>query len=91
LSLYENCYRFKSNGTTGVIPLETWKKLIGVESGGTYENFKNLNRKIIKPAVEEINLVSDIYVIVEYIKEGRKVVGLRFDISDNDEFKPDII
>lgn len=91
LSLYENCYRFKSNGTTGMIPLETWKKLIGVETGGTYEIFKNLNRKIIKPAVEEINAVSDIFVTVEYIKEGKKVVGLKFDIIDNPGFSPDIV
>lgn len=91
LSLYENCYRFKSNGTTGIIPLETWKKLIGVETGGTYEVFKNLNRKIIKPAVEEINAVSDIHVVVEYIKEGKKVVGLKFNITDNSDFSPDIM
>lgn len=91
LSLYENCYRFKSNGTTGVIPLEIWKKLIGVEAGGTYEVFKNLNRKIIKPAIEEINSVSDIQVTVEYVKEGRKVVGLMFVISDNNSFLPDIM
>jgi len=91
LSLYENCYRFKINGTTGVIPLETWKKLIGVEPGGTYEIFKNLNRKIIKPAVEEINTVSDIHVAVEYVKEGRKVVGLKFNILDNTDFSPDIM
>lgn len=89
LSLYENCYRFKSSGTTGVIPLDTWKKLIGVESGGTYEIFKNLNRKIVKPAIEEINLVSDIYVTVEYVKEGRKVIGLQFNITDNVQFIPE--
>lgn len=89
LSLYENCYRFKSSGSTGVIPLDTWKKLIGVEAGGTYDVFKNLNRKIIKPAIEEINLVSDIYVTVEYIKDGRKVIGLQFDITDNVQFSPE--
>ena len=90
LSLYENCYRFKSAGTTGVILLDTWKKLIGVEAGGTYEIFKNLNRKIIKPAVEEINSVSDIRVTVEYVKEGRKVIGLQFEISENLKFMPEI-
>ena len=89
LSLYENCYRFKSAGTTGVILLDTWKKLIGVETGGTYELFKNLNRKIIKPAVEEINAVSDIQVTVEYIKEGRKVIGLQFEITENPMFMPE--
>jgi Initiator Replication protein len=89
LSLYENCYRFKSAGTTGVILLGTWKKLIGVEAGGTYELFKNLNRKIIKPAVEEINAVSDIQVTVEYIKEGRKVIGLQFVIAENPRFLPE--
>lgn len=89
LSLYENCYRFKSSGTTGVIPLDMWKKLMGVEAGGTYEIFKNLNRKIIKPAIEEINQVSDIYVTVEYIKDGRKVIGLQFNLTDNVQFSPE--
>ena len=84
LSLYENCFRFKGEGTTGIIPLDTWKRLMGVEEGGAYEVFKNLNRKIIKPAIEEINTVSDIRVSVEYIKEGKKVIGLRFGIEDQE-------
>lgn len=83
LSLYENCYRFKGVGSTDIIPVETWKRLIGVEEGGTYEVFKNLNRKIIKPAIEEINAVSDIFLEVDYIKEGKRVIGLRFNISNN--------
>lgn len=83
LSLYENCYRFKGVGSTDIIPVETWKRLIGVEEGGIYEVFKNLNRKIIKPAIEEINAVSDIFLEVDYIKEGKRVVGLRFNITNN--------
>jgi hypothetical protein len=39
-----------------------------------------LNEKVIKPAINEINRVSDFRVTVDYHRQGRKVVALQFKI-----------
>jgi hypothetical protein len=82
LTLYENCVRFKKVGTTGWIVLDTFKRLMGVENSVQYNVFKSLNQKVIKPAVQEINLLSDLTVNAEFQKEKRRVVAVRFLVVD---------
>jgi hypothetical protein len=82
LSLYENCLRFKGVGRTRFVPLQVWRKLLGAEAS-TYDEFKRFASMVIKPAVEEVNRVSNILVEPEYRKEGRKVVDMRFLIEPN--------
>ena len=41
-------------------------------------NFKNLRVRIIEPAINEINMFTDIMVDVDYIKKVRKVETIRF-------------
>ena len=43
-----------------------------------YPAFMNFNQKVIKPAVDEINAVSDFRVAVDYQRQGRKVTALKF-------------
>ncbi len=87
LTLYENCYRFKDNdpenngyGITPWIDIETFKKLMGVHELKFYQQYKELNRKIIKPSVEEVNKHSDVTLKVEIKRESRKVIAVRFKI-----------
>lgn len=86
LALYENCTRFRSIGTTGWINVGTLRKLLGVADSPHYEAFKNFNREVLKRAVKEVNETSDILLAVEYRKEGRTVVALRFSIQTNPQF-----
>ncbi|WP_321943970.1 replication initiation protein [Paraburkholderia tropica] len=81
LSLYENCLRFKRIGKTRFVPLGTWRKLLGAQAT-TYDDFKRFASMVLKPAVAEVNKVSNIIVEPEYRKEGRKVVEMRFLISE---------
>ncbi|MGC3940345.1 replication initiation protein [Roseobacter sp. EG26] len=83
LALYENCYRFHRTGSTGWWPLETFRRLMGVDDSAYYEVYKHLNAKIIKPAVAEVNRSSNIIVTPEVRKRGRAVVDIRFAISQN--------
>lgn len=83
LALYENCYRFVRTGSTGWWPLETFRQLMGVADSAYYEVFKQLNAKIIKPAVEEVNRSSNIIVTPELRKDGRVVTEIRFLITEN--------
>lgn len=83
LALYENCFRFVRTGSTGWWPLEIFRRLMGVDGSEYYESYKHLNAKIIKPAVAEVNKVSDIVVTPEVRKQGRAVSDIRFVIKRN--------
>lgn len=82
LTLYENCVRFIRVGSTGWWNLAMFKKLMGSTSE-TYNEFKRLSSFVIKPAIVEINKLSDIQITVEYKKEKRRVVELRFLVTPN--------
>lgn len=84
LTLYENCVRFTNVGSTGWWDLLTFRKIMGAKSS-TYDEFKRLSSFVIKTAMKEINEVSDIRIKVEYKKEKRKVIALRFLISPSSE------
>lgn len=83
LALYENCYRFVRTGSTGWWPIDTFRRLMGVDDSAYYESFKHLNAKIIKPAVDEVNRTSNIDIAPEFQKRGRAVTEIRFLIREN--------
>jgi len=47
---------------------------------GMYPTFKRLSEKVINPAIAEINRLSDFRVTVEYQRQSRKIVALKFKI-----------
>ena len=81
LALWELCTDYlgsgRDYGETPFIPLDAFRKLMGV-TDKMYPAFMNFNQKIIKPAVDEINAVSDFRVAVDYQRQGRKVTALKF-------------
>lgn len=83
LALYENCYRFVRTGSTGWWDLDLFRRLMGVADSSYYEVFKQLNAKIIKPAVAEVNRSSNIVLTPETRKQGRAVTHIRFLIKEN--------
>nr|WP_240705310.1 replication initiation protein [Pacificoceanicola onchidii] len=83
LALYENCFRFVNTGSTGWWELDVFRRLMGVDGSEYYKSFKQLNAKVIKPAVAEVNKVSDIIVTPETRKMGRSVTDIRFRITRN--------
>ena len=82
LTLYENCLRYKAVGSTGWWELDRFKKIVGA-SAAMYDEFKYLKRNIIIKPVDEINRVSDIQLVPEFQKQGRKVTAVRFLITEN--------
>ncbi|KTD66446.1 Initiator Replication protein [Legionella santicrucis] len=77
LTLYENCNRYKSIGNTPWFDLDTFRKLMGVENG-LYKIFRDLNNRVIKKAVDEVNQYTLMSVEAEFKKLNRQVVSLRF-------------
>jgi plasmid replication initiation protein len=83
LTLYENIARFRNIFQTPVFSLGLFCDLMGISENTSYLDFKILNRAVIKPAIKEINTVSDINITdVETLREKRKVVGVKFNIAE---------
>jgi hypothetical protein len=66
-------------GETPFIAVETFRTLMGIPEG-MYPDFMRLNDKVIKPAVTDINRISDFRLLVDYQRQGRKVTALKFKI-----------
>src|SRR5882672_6094672 len=83
LALWELCTDYlgsgREYGETPFIPLEVFRKLMGIAKD-EYPRFNNLTLRVINPALAEINSVSDFRVSVDYQRQGRKVIALKFKI-----------
>ena len=84
LILWELCFDYfdtaRDHGETPFIALEKFRELMGVEES-KYPAFKTLNQCVIKPAVKEINALTNFFVEVEQKRKGRKIAFLKFKIS----------
>ena len=84
LVLWELCFDYfdteRDQGETPFISLDTFRTLLGIESG-EYPAYSIFNRAVIKPAVKEINKETDYHVEVEQKRIGRRVGELKFRIT----------
>lgn len=79
IRVYELLKQYESIGER-TIPINELRELLGVDKG-TYEKITHLRQKVIEPAYKEVNQKSDIVFEFELIKEGRKVVAIKFSIQ----------
>lgn len=85
LNLHENASRFRDVGSTGWWTVDEFRKLVGAEAK-LYQEFFRLRQRVIEPAVQEINRVSDLLLSAEYERKagrGAAVAKIRFLISPN--------
>lgn len=78
VSLYENMAQF-ANLTMKVhqdYALDDFRTLLGV-TPGRYKTFGELNKHVIKPAIDEVNALAPFGVSIVPIKQGKKVVQIR--------------
>ena len=84
LVLWEICFDYfdtdRDQGETPFIPLETFKSLMGLDETD-YPVFKVLNRDLIKPAIKEINDLTNYHIEVEHKRLGRRIGELKFRIT----------
>lgn len=81
LALYENCIRYRGLPHTKWFDMDLFKKLMGVPSG-KYDIFRDLKRRVLDKAIDEVNTYSDLVIMPDYLREGRKVVNVRFKLKD---------
>ncbi len=57
--------------------------------GKKYPEFKDFNKRVIKPAIEEINKKTSVLILkVEPIRKNRKIVSLTFHFTDQEPDEP---
>lgn len=82
LGLFENCIRYVGIGTTGFKDVAEWRAVLGAEDP-TYDQFKELNKKVLKPAAAGVNGKSGILVVPEFERRNRRVARIRFSVREN--------
>ncbi len=81
LALYENCTRYRGLPQTKWFDMELFKKLMGVPQG-KYDIFRDFKRRVLDKAIEEVNTYSDLVIEAEFVREGRKVLKVRFKLKE---------
>jgi hypothetical protein len=81
LALYENCIRYRGLPHTKWFEMPLFKKLMGVPQG-KYEVFRDFKKRVLDKSVDEVNMYSDLVIAPEYVREGRKVVRVRFKLKE---------
>ncbi len=84
IRIYELLQQFRSTGER-TISLNDFRSMLAIED--KYQQFKDLNKMIIKPAIAELNKKSDLAVTAETVKKGRNVVALRFRFKEDKQIK----
>jgi plasmid replication initiation protein len=80
-ALYENSTRFINLQKNKIIPLDTFRKILGVQAD-KYSSMRELARNVIVPSVEEVNDRADFVVNLETVKSGRKVIGFEVSVKN---------
>ncbi len=85
LALYENSNYFWVNGRKETAEFEpaVLRALLGAAENKAYDDFGRFMDKVLKPAMTEVNRISDIRVEPVVTKQGRRVVGIRFKLEGN--------
>lgn len=84
IRIYELLQQFRSTNDR-TIALDDFRSMLSLDD--KYQQFKDLNKLLLKPAIAELNEKSDLAVTFETIKQGRKVIALRFRFRDDKQIK----
>lgn len=77
LAQAKNLKKNRVNGTIEVVlEIEWMKSRAGYD--GLYKVWSKFNERVIKPAVDKINAVTDIYVMYEPLRSGRSYSAVKF-------------
>jgi plasmid replication initiation protein len=79
--------KFNATGER-VIYLNDFKSALGISD--KYPEYKDLAKRVIKPAIEELNQRSDLVIKFDTIKKGRNIAALVFEFKQSNQLKMDI-
>ena len=84
IRIYELCQQFIKSGNR-LITVEEFRFLLGLD--GSYSQFKELNKFVVSPSVKELNIKSNLNIIVQQIKKGRKIHALHFIFKEKEQLE----
>lgn len=82
LRLYELCCQYRSAGQR-TIALDQLREMLDL--GDKYDRIETLRRRVLEPALKEINKHTDLRVEMTLVHKGRKVIGFHFAITNDDQ------
>jgi len=82
-TLYQRCRLDQFRDTTNWMTVDEFREIMNPGQPGLYTKFQDLQKRVIKPAVEQINEFSDILVTADYKRRGRAITDIRFIIEKN--------
>lgn len=90
LGIYEHCVRFERIKRTSEVEWNLFRDILMGEGSDakSYKEYKVFKDKVLKPAIAEVNSVSDIRIELKEIKIGRRVHAVSFNIE---RVKPDLV
>lgn len=84
--LYELLVQWKSAKKTPVFELAQFREQLGVETD-EYSRIYDFKKYVLDHAVKEINKVADLKVSYEQEKKGRKIIGFKFKVLQDNKPK----
>lgn len=85
--IYELCAQYRKAGER-TISLDRLRA--SLDLGEKYTDIKDLRRRVLDPAIAEINKHTDLRVVVTPERKGRKVIGFHFDVAVDDQLPLDL-
>jgi hypothetical protein len=83
--LYELLRDYKNAPAFPKLTIEQFRTLLGLDDQ-QYKEFQNFKKRVLVPAVREINSKTDLKCEYELIKKGRHYVAIQFTVSINVDF-----
>ncbi|MBQ7798569.1 MAG: replication initiation protein, partial [Clostridia bacterium] len=80
IRLYELLLSYRNMRIKQVYSIDELKELLDCN---TYKTFQHLQSRVLIPAIEDINSLTDIKVRYDTLKEGRRIVAIEFTVSYN--------
>jgi hypothetical protein len=74
--------------TRGWMELDEFRRRMRLDRGADVPRFSDLRRRVIEPALSEINALSGLSAAVEYRREGRRVTGVKFRVTRKNDPSP---
>lgn len=84
IRLYELLISWKSTGRTPIIDIADFRSKLGLEIN-EYQKMINFKNRVLEPAIQQINELTDIVVNYEQFKSGRSISGFQFSFKHKEE------
>ena len=89
IRLYELLICWRTTGKTPIIELTDFRQKIGVLEN-TYQAMNDLKKRVLEPALKQVNEHTDITASYEQHKKGRTITGFSFKFKQKKKTEPEM-